>query len=170
MVKRSSLHFALKSIKQPLAATIKWGVTDPKNRFAAPRLSCYRAVMKFSVDNLADGNIINAYTDEKVMIAGQVYSNSLIVLPDRIIEDWPIATFEQLNAGAFETLAALEPDIIILGTGDRQQFPPPKLYQALIEAHIGLEVMNTAAACRTYNVLTSENRRVAAALIVGAKA
>jgi uncharacterized protein len=122
--------------------------------------------MKISIDSGASGHVINAYSDEHIVVSGSRYNSSLIVLPDQIIVDWPVSTFEQLGADSFAMLAELAPDIVILGTGRVQRFPRPETYKSLIQAHIGLEVMTTSAACRTYNILMSEDRRVAAALIL----
>lgn len=94
------------------------------------------------------------------------YEHSLIVLPDRIIEDWEVRTFEQLASEHFEFLLPLQPEIVLLGTGATLRFPSPSLTKALIASKIGVEVMDTNAACRTYNILTAEGRRVAAVLLI----
>ena len=100
------------------------------------------------------------------MVSGVPYRSSLIILPDVIVEDWQPKDFSDLNEESFSQIANLAPDIVILGTGKVQRFPHPNLYKSLITANIGLETMTTAAACRTYNILMSEDRRVAAALIM----
>ena len=94
------------------------------------------------------------------------HQRSLIVLPDQIIENWQAQIFEQLAAEHFECLLPLQPEMVLLGTGATLRFPHPALTKALIAARIGVEVMDTGAACRTYNILTGEGRRVAAALLV----
>ena len=94
------------------------------------------------------------------------YERSLIVLPDQIVEDWPAHSFEQLAAEHFEHLCSLQPEIVLLGTGATLRFPHPSLTGILINQKIGIEVMDTSAACRTYNILTAEGRRVAAALLI----
>jgi len=76
------------------------------------------------------------------------------------------STFEALGDADFERVRALEPAIVLLGTGARQRFPHPRVYQALIAAGIGVEVMDSSAAARTYNIIAAEGRRVAAALIL----
>ncbi|MCP4287044.1 MAG: Xcc1710-like domain-containing protein, partial [Gammaproteobacteria bacterium] len=88
------------------------------------------------------------------------------ILPDRIISDWPTSAVEQLQASDFDTLLKLQPDMVLLGTGVRQQFPSAGKYSCLTNAGIGVEIMTTPAACRTYNILVGEGRRVAAALIL----
>lgn len=94
------------------------------------------------------------------------YESNLIVLPDRIIEDWDVESFEQLAPEHFDFLISLNPEMVLFGTGPSLRFPHPKLTRMLIEARIGVEVMDTSAACRTYNILTDEGRRVAAALLI----
>lgn len=112
------------------------------------------------------GQIINSCDPGVVVVNGVPHRNSLIVLPNRIIQDWPPRTFADLCAQDFETLAQLEADIILLGTGPNQQFPSPALYAAVIRQGAGMEAMNTASACRTFNLLMSEGRRVVAALLL----
>jgi len=99
------------------------------------------------------------------MVNRQRYGHSLVVLHDRIVTDWQPAGFDQLDAGDFTRLAELGPEIVLLGTGARLRFPRPELTRALIEARIGLEVMDLQAACRTFNILAAEGRKVAAALL-----
>lgn len=100
------------------------------------------------------------------MIGESVYTRSLVVLADRVLDDWPPRHFDQLTAGHFEQLAVLAVDTVVLGTGLRQRFPHPALTAPLIARGIGLEVMDTAAACRTFNILSGDGRLVAAALVL----
>lgn len=79
---------------------------------------------------------------------------------------WNCARFELLSADHFGSLATLKPELVIFGSGTRLRFPPPALLRALMEAGIGLETMDTLAACRTYNILAGEGRHVVAALII----
>ena len=98
------------------------------------------------------------------MVNGQRRETSVVVLPDRV-ENWPAASFDALTADDFSFLKALNAEIVLLGTGARQRFPHPRLTAALAQAGIGLEVMDVQAACRTYNILVAEERKVAAALL-----
>ena len=100
-----------------------------------------------------------------VRVGGDEYRASLILTPDAIVMPWA-GTFEALTNADFERVRALEPAIVLLGTGARQRFPHPRVYQALIAAGIGVEVMDSGAAARTYNIIAAEGRRVAAALIL----
>jgi uncharacterized protein len=109
-------------------------------------------------------NTITGYGEGYVMVNGERRSSSLVVLPDRI-EPWEAKTFDQLSVEDFTFLKSLEAEIVLLGTGERQRFPHPRLTAALAQAGIGLEVMDLQAACRTYNILVAEERKVAAALL-----
>ena len=109
-------------------------------------------------------NTISAYGEDYVVVNGQRRDSSVVVLRDRVV-DWPAASFERLTAEDFGFLQELDIDIVLLGTGPRQRFPHPRLTAALTRAGIGVEVMDTQAACRTYNILVAEERRVAAALL-----
>ena len=122
--------------------------------------------MKFVLDDSSDRHAIQQYDEGRITISQTVYQRSLIVLPDRIISDWAPAAIEQLKTDDFDLLAGLGPEIVILGTGRQQRFPHPALTQPLMQRRIGFEVMDTPAACRTYNILMAEGRRVAAALFM----
>jgi uncharacterized protein len=122
--------------------------------------------MKFMLDDTAQGNIIQAYAAGRVTVSGITYDSSLIVTPAAIIETWRPGDFSMLRCDDFTQLAELEPEIVILGTGASHQFPPASLCQPLIERRIGMESMDTAAACRTYNILMAEGRDIAAALFM----
>ncbi len=122
--------------------------------------------MKIHLESGAGANLVRHYGPGHIAVNADDYRVSLIVLPDRLIRDWPPQTFAELQTEHFETLAALRPEVVVLGTGARLRFPDPALTRPLIEARIGLEVMDTAAACRTYNILVSEGRIVAGALLM----
>ncbi len=93
-------------------------------------------------------------------------TSSFIISRGQLVTDWPISSFAQLNAIAMETVCHLAPELIILGTGSKLQFPDAEITRPVHEVGIGLEVMDTAAACRTYNLLAGDGRHVVAALIV----
>jgi len=109
-------------------------------------------------------NTITGYGDGYVMVNGERRDSSVVVLPDRI-EQWPVKGFDELSADHFTFLKNLQMEIVLLGTGTRQRFPHPRLTASLAQARIGLEVMDVQAACRTYNILVAEERKVAAALL-----
>jgi len=93
------------------------------------------------------------------------HEGALLVQPEADVVPWPVKAFDELTATDFEAIAALQPDLVLLGTGERQRFVHPRLIAALASRRIGLECMDTAAACRTYNILMTEGRRVLAALL-----
>ena len=109
-------------------------------------------------------NTITGYGEGYVMVNGERRSSSVVVLPDRI-EEWSVKRFDQLSTEDFTYLKNLKAEIVLLGTGPRQRFPHPRLTAELAAAGIGLEVMDVQAACRTYNILVAEERKVAAALL-----
>jgi uncharacterized protein len=122
--------------------------------------------MKFSEDNPGEGFVITAYGSSSVSIAGNDYDTSLIVCADSLIENWPPARIDDLCEEHFAAILELEPELVLLGTGKRLVFPPVHVYASLIQQNIGVEIMNTPAACRTYNVLMAERRKVTAGLII----
>jgi uncharacterized protein len=109
-------------------------------------------------------NTFSGYGEVYVSVNGARRETSSIVLPERIL-DWPVESFDQLRAEDFTIFASLGVDIVLLGTGRRQRFPHPRLTAALTRDGIGVEVMDLQAACRTYNILVAEERKVAAALL-----
>jgi len=111
-------------------------------------------------------NLFTGYGAGYVLINQVRYESNLIVMPDRIIENWDTGSFEQLTPEHFNPVLSLQPEMVLFGTGATLRFPHPKLTRMLIESGIGIEVMDTSAACRTYNILTDEGRRVAAALLI----
>ena len=107
------------------------------------------------------------YGDDHVLINGQRHESSLLLTARGIeIAPWAGLDFEALTAAHFEWLARRELDILLLGTGTRLRFPHPSLTHALVEARIGLEVMDIGALCRTYNILAAEGRSVGAAVLI----
>lgn len=110
-------------------------------------------------------NVVTAYGDDYVSVNAVRYSANLIVLPSRIIENWTLSPFDDLTRDDFALLAALEAEILLLGTGHQLRFPRPELIEPLIHAQKGLEVMDLQAACRTFNILAGEGRSVAEALL-----
>ncbi|MDT3735224.1 MAG: Mth938-like domain-containing protein [Denitratisoma sp.] len=122
--------------------------------------------MKLHLDNPSSRNLVTGYGAGYVAINHRHYEAGLILLPDRIVESWGTGGFEALAEQDFEVIRTLGPEILLLGTGNRQRFPAPGLLRPLIEARIGYEVMDLPAACRTFNILMAEGRQVAAALLI----
>jgi uncharacterized protein len=121
--------------------------------------------VKLHLTGSARLNLFTAYGDGYVSVNGRRIARSVIVLPDRIIEDWGATGFGALAPAHLAALAGLDREVVLLGTGGLLRFPRPELLRPLVQAGIGVEVMDIQAACRTYNILASEERRVAAALL-----
>lgn len=96
----------------------------------------------------------------------EVLRRSLIIMPDRLITDWPPQRFEELDKAHFDLIAELAPEVVLFGSGSTLQRPHPSLLSVLTNLGIGVEVMDTGSACRTYNFLMSDRRKVAAALLM----
>lgn len=122
--------------------------------------------MKLHLTQSAGSYLITGHGPGWVEVNETRHTQSLIVLPALLATDWQVPDFEALAEAHFEYLAGLAPEVVLLGTGLRHRFVHPRLSRALTEAGIGLECMDTAAACRTFNILMSEGRHVAAALIL----
>jgi uncharacterized protein len=123
--------------------------------------------MKFSEDSSTRNRLITHYDAESITLDEQQYRHSIIVSDEHSPQRWEAGlSFTTLTTAALEPLLALKPEIILLGTGSRQYFMPPQLMHHILSAGIGCEVMSTAAACRTFNIIVGEGRHVAAGLII----
>lgn len=122
--------------------------------------------MKLFLDQNPSANIITGYGADHVLINKVRHEDSLLLTATRIITGWAPGGYAGLSAADFEAAAGLEVAVVLIGTGARQRFPSPALLRPLIEARIGFEIMDLAAACRTYNILVGEGRAVAAALLL----
>ena len=109
-------------------------------------------------------NTFSGYGDGFVLVNGQRHEQNVIVMPERLLP-WQAQSFDSLKEEDFQPLLELAPEILLIGTGPKQRFPHPRLTRKLAEKRIGVEAMDLRAACRTYNILMSEERRVAAALL-----
>ena len=124
------------------------------------------ASMKLHATTTQQYQTVTAYDDAGVEINTVRFSRSLLVMPEAAPSDWPVASFDALEPGHFEQIQRLTPDVVILGTGRRQRFVHPRLIAGLTTQRIGVECMDNQAACRTYNILMAEGRKVALALII----
>jgi uncharacterized protein len=109
---------------------------------------------------------VRACTPHAITVIDRALTKSFVLAPDRVIEDWPVTNAAEFDASAAETIASLKPEVVLLGTGEKQVFPPREALVALLRRHIGVEVMDNAAASRTYNLLASEGRRAVAAFML----
>jgi uncharacterized protein len=122
--------------------------------------------MKFHLST-STGNTVTGLGAGWVRIGTLEYRTSLVLTPDTVVTEWAPFGFDGLAEADFGRLLGYAPEIVLIGTGATIRFPHPRLTHALTDAQIGFEVMDTAAACRTYNILAAEGRKVVAALIIG---
>lgn len=120
--------------------------------------------MKLQADQF--GTAITAYGPGWVLVGQERVEHSLLLDSEHGLSAWDCTCFEDLDAEHFAHLAETQPEIVLFGSGARLRFPPPAWIRPLIEAGIGVDTMDTAAACRTYNILAGEDRHVIAALLI----
>jgi uncharacterized protein len=123
-------------------------------------------IMKLTDETLAGTNLVRAYSPGEIRVGETVIRSSCLLRADRLIPQWRPQTLNELTLEDLDPIFALQPEIVVLGTGTKQRFPESKLLGSILARGIGCEVMTTAAACRTYNVLVSEDRPVVAALLL----
>jgi len=120
--------------------------------------------------DLAEGYLfVRACRPDAITIVDRTLTRSFVLAPDRVIEDWPVTDVSEFDAAAAETIASLNPEVVLLGTGEKQVFPPREMMLGLLRKRIGVEVMDNAAASRTYNLLASEGRRAVAAFMLSGR-
>jgi uncharacterized protein len=124
--------------------------------------------LKLHSSSPAGRNAFTGYGDGYVLVNGERHASSVLVLPEGPVRPWAVRALAELDEDKVAELAALEVEVLLIGTGSRLNFPAPAVLVPLARARIGAEVMDTPAACRTYNILLGEGRRVAAALMLGA--
>lgn len=122
--------------------------------------------MKIQPDRLEGVNAITRYETGRVWVNAQVHANSVLVPWKGAVQSWPVAQLGELTTDHFEQILSLAPELVIFGSGARLRFVSAALSRALIQRGIGMETMDTAAACRTYNVLAAEGRSVVGALLI----
>ena len=126
--------------------------------------------MKLQADRIEGTNAISRHGPEGVIVNAVEHRSSVIVPCKGAVMPWNVARFEDLGVEHFQALADLRPELVVFGTGSRIRFAKPALLRPLIDARIGIETMDSPAACRTYNVLLGEARSVVAALLFEAPA
>lgn len=122
--------------------------------------------MKFHLATAPGVNLFSGYGDGFVAVNGVRHEVSLVVMPERIISPWDAPDFDALAPAHFEFLSGLGAEVVLLGTGARLRFPPLSLQRIFLQSGTGLETMDAMAACRTYNILAAEGRKVAAAILL----
>ena len=122
--------------------------------------------MKIEREQAEGRNMFTGYGAGYVEVNRTRHTTNVVVAADRLVTDWPLESIDRLAADHFAAILEMKPEIVLLGTGNAFVFPDPALLAPLRNARVGVEVMDTAAACRTYNILLGEGRNVVAALIV----
>jgi uncharacterized protein len=126
----------------------------------------YGSPMKLTDEKIGGINLIRSYAPGEVRIGETVIRSSCLVKADQIVSDWRPRSVAELSVADLDAVVAMKPEVIVIGSGPRQEFPAPEVIGAVLSRGIGCEVMDTGAACRTYNILASEGRTVVAALLL----
>ena len=122
--------------------------------------------MKFAEDHNDAQYKVTAYDTQGIYINGRLFERSVVLSPMDIIENWQPKVFSELQADHLEAFYRLKPEVIILGTGSKQVFPQPEILRYLTQEKIGFEIMDTQAACRTFNIIMAEGRNVVAGFFI----
>ena len=122
--------------------------------------------MKFSEEQVPGHYVIQSYQQEGVNINGKLYRDSLVVSQTSLDSQWPVQSIDDLDTEILQQLLSHEPEVILVGTGQRLRFPHPRIYAPVVSQGVGIEFMDSGAVCRTYNILLAEDRRVVAAIII----
>ena len=121
--------------------------------------------MELTLDKPGDHFFIRSVSAQGIQVVNDFYDSSIILSANRVIPDWPVKSIEDITEQRLEKVLDLQPEVVLIGTGARQVFLPPRQMMFFYSRNIGVEVMTTEAACRTCNVLVSESRNAVAALI-----
>jgi uncharacterized protein len=124
------------------------------------------SVLALQLNTNTSLNLFTGHGEGYVSINHKRHEQSVVVMAGEVRTDWPVTDFAALTAAHFDYFLALKPEVLLLGTGSKQHFAHPSLYRELIQARIGIEFMDTPAACRTYNILVTEDRKVIAAVLL----
>lgn len=122
--------------------------------------------MSLTLDDNQSNFQIRGFKHGQIQVNEKIYTESLIISPEKLIENWGPKTITELTKEHLQIATQSKPAVLLIGTGEKLIFPPIELYGELINQGIGIEIMDTAAACRTFTILTAENRHVVAALIL----
>ena len=122
--------------------------------------------MEIRQGDLSSFHCFQYFEGRAVIVGGNRFTASLVITPDEIFPDWPPTEANRLTIKDLEVILELKPELAIIGTGDRQYFPDPRLFTRFMRAGVGIDFMNTRAACRTFNVLVAEGRFIAAGIIL----
>ena len=124
--------------------------------------------MDLSLDRPGDYLFVRRVTERAITVVDRELTASFLLSPQRAVEQWPVSSAQALGDDHVQAVLALQPEVVLLGTGTRQQFPPAAFMAGFLRRGVGIEVMDNAAAARTYDLLAGEGRRVVAAFILPA--
>ena len=122
--------------------------------------------MHFSEDTPSGNFVLNGYAPDSITINNQEYGQTIYLSPGKIIDDIPLRRSDQLDIDSVQFIIDLKPELLLLGTGHRLNFPSAAIIARFAQFNIGFEAMNHAAACRTYSVLAAEQRNVGALFLI----
>lgn len=121
--------------------------------------------MDLTLQNPGNHLFIRSCSEEGFRVVDDLYDSAIVLSASELIADWPVKSFDDIELQHLEQVLQLKPEVVLIGTGRKQRFLPPELMMYFYERNVGAEIMTTDAACRTFNVLVSESRKVVAALI-----
>jgi uncharacterized protein len=124
--------------------------------------------MELSFDHPGDYLFVRRVSAQAVTVVDRDFTRSFLLAPDRVVENWPVTDVRQADPAAMQAVLDMQPEIFLLGTGERQAFPPAEVMAIFLRKQIGIEAMTNAAAARTYSLLAGEGRRVVAAFVLPA--
>jgi len=124
--------------------------------------------MKFSEDKIDQGYYVTGYEAGVILINGDPKTSSFIISHTQLVENWAPTHIDELRSHHFDPLLELQPELVLIGTGEVLKFPAVTHYACLLQQNIGVEIMDSSAACRTYNILLNEGRKVVAGIILAA--
>ena len=122
--------------------------------------------MKFHLIQSDNKNLITGYDSNWVEVNQERYHSSLIMTPNQLLLEWPVKSIKDIKENSFEAIESLNVEIILLGTGNIQEHLQPRLIEYFSKKNIAIESMNNQSACRTYNILANEERKVLLALMI----
>lgn len=122
--------------------------------------------MPLNLEHPGDYQFVRSVTTEGIIVGEQLLEKSFILTPEEVRPDWPVQHIDMLTADHLVEILSLQPELLVLGTGPQQRFPKPQLLMPCLQQGVGVEIMSTDAACRTFNICVHENRRVIAALML----
>jgi uncharacterized protein len=123
--------------------------------------------MKFSEDKIDRGFFVTGYEHKVILVNGDAKKHSFIISDEQLIENWAPSHIDELRSHHLDPILELQPELVLIGTGQVLKFPSVSHYACLIQQNVGVEIMDSAAACRTYNILLNEGRKVVAGIILG---